>query len=133
LSRVTKFEYTDFGNANRFVARHCAHVLYCPSLDLWFIWNKKRYVPDPGDEIERLAMKTILAIPEEEKGASEEASRKLLRWAEKSQSHGRIGGMIRMARLDLRIQVHADELDASPWLFNCNNGTINLLSGEIKD
>jgi hypothetical protein len=47
-----------------------------------------------------------------------------LKWALQSDNASAIGGALKMAKHGLRKAFH--EFDAHPWLFNCQNGTIDL-------
>ena len=40
--------------------------------------------------------------------------------------------MLKIARSRPELTVLADELDANPWLFNCQNGTIDLRTGVLQ-
>lgn len=55
-------EYTDLGNAKRFVDRHGQNIRYCAAWDQWLIWDGKRWEPDEVKKIELLAADTVESI-----------------------------------------------------------------------
>jgi putative DNA primase/helicase len=60
-------------------------------------------------------------------GARKEATKHALR----SDSEARLRSMINLAQSEPGVPVRPDELDADPWLFNCQNGTIDLQTGKL--
>jgi putative DNA primase/helicase len=61
-----------------------------------------------------------------------EGATAVLKWALKSESAARIEAMIRLARSRPAIPIHYNQLDADPWLLNCENGTIELKTGVLR-
>jgi putative DNA primase/helicase len=57
----------------------------------------------------------------------------VMKWALKSEAAARIEAMIRLARSRPGIPVTPDELDLDPWLLNCENGTIELRTGTLRE
>src|SRR5262249_45136643 len=55
----------------------------------------------------------------------------MLAWASYSSSAKGIRNMITMAKSDLAVGPEA--LDTDPWLFNVENGTLDLRTGEIRE
>jgi putative DNA primase/helicase len=48
-----------------------------------------------------------------------------------SSAHGQ-EAMLRMARRDPTVLIEAAKLDADPWVLNCENGTVDLRTGELR-
>jgi putative DNA primase/helicase len=61
----------------------------------------------------------------------DDKTRSMFTWAKYSNSKTGIRNMIAMAKSDLAIG--PDELDTDPWLFNVENGTIDLRTGELRE
>jgi len=130
---------TDFGNAERFVARYGDRIRWCEPWGCWLVYDAKRWATDNTGLVERLAKKTVRAIFNESAlvaqsnadGASNKAQA-LATWAKTSESNTRIASMVRLARSEAGIPVVPDELDADPWLLNVRNGTLNLRTGELE-
>jgi P4 family phage/plasmid primase-like protien len=126
------YELTDTGNAFRFRDRFGDRVGYCYPFKSWLVWDGRRWVRDPGGVAVRMAIEVARSIHHEAPsagGKSEQA--KVSRWAVSSQSETRISAMLKLARSYLRIA--PEDLDSDPLLFNCQNGTIDLRTGELRE
>ncbi|MFN7934759.1 MAG: phage/plasmid primase, P4 family [Bryobacteraceae bacterium] len=125
------FRLTDTGNSEQLVARFGRDIRYCPSLKAWFIFDGKRWVRDDRQSVRVLARETVRAMFEDANQLSERKDRdELLRHAHQSESAARQAAMLKMA--EVLVPVGEDELDTSPRFFNCNNGTIDLTTGELR-
>jgi len=60
------------------------------------------------------------------------AANRLFQWAVKSQNASRLNAMLALARTDATIAIRHEDLDANPMLLNVANGTIDLVSGELR-
>jgi putative DNA primase/helicase len=124
---------TEHGNAERFAKAMDSLILYCHRLRRWFIWDGKRWAPDVSLEVERFAGVTIRGMLTEALLESDDKTRRaIVAWQLKSETAAMIRRIVELARLDKRLQVRADGLDADPMLFNVANGTLNLLTGELQ-
>lgn len=126
-----RFEATDLGNSERFVANHSEDVYYCYPLGKWFVWAGSRWKIDDAGAVQRLAKETVRGVLlEAHRAAGDETSNKLTRWAMTSQSEARIRAMLELAKSELPIS--PDGLDADPDFLNCINGTVDLRTGELR-
>jgi putative DNA primase/helicase len=126
------FELTDLGNADRFISQHGGRVRYCPSLKSHLVWTGSRWAKDDSGAVVGLAQETARSIHHEAADAvDKEEQRKISRWAVTSQSAARIHAMLDMAQP--HIAVSMCELDRDSWLLNCQNGTLDLRTGELRD
>ncbi|MDP8952455.1 MAG: bifunctional DNA primase/polymerase, partial [Actinomycetota bacterium] len=57
-----RFNLTDMGNAERFVARHGQDVRYCYPWSKWLVWTGARWERDDAGRVHRLAKETVRAI-----------------------------------------------------------------------
>lgn len=124
---------TEHGNAERFVNACESLILYCHKLGSWFTWDGRRWAPDDSLEVERLAKNSIRKMLFEallEKDDKE--MRAIVAWEQKSETEAMIRRIVSIARLDKRVQVRAEALDTDPMLFNVQNGTLNLKTGELQ-
>jgi putative DNA primase/helicase len=129
ISRVD-MRTTDVANADRFVKRFAHELRYCPGLG-WLYWNGRHWEQDDGCAM-RAATQVGNEILLESARASDKKNKKQLRkHAHHSLNLARLKAMIALAEVDKRISVTGYELDADPYLFNCQNGTIDLRSGEL--
>lgn len=127
------FNNTDVGNAKRLVARFGHMFRYCSTWKKFLVWDSKRFVIDDTGEIERLAKATVKSIYVETAALADEGDRKRqAKHAMNSENQQRIKAMVALAQTEQGIPVRTDELDNDEWLLNCQNGTINLRTGELQ-
>jgi len=123
---------TDLGNAERFVDAYRDRVLWCPARKAFLCWDGKRYAWDERGEVVKLAHATARGIFHEAAEAEGEDEQKAItKWALASQNESRINAMLSQARPYLAVGM--EELDRDPWLVNCQNGTLDLRTGTLKD
>ena len=128
----TIYEHTDLGNKDRFIDQHGELVRWCQSLKKWLVWVGTHWAVDTRGAAEKLAHKTALSIYHEAADAPDPAEqRRIVQWARKSQSKPSIDAMLAVSRPYLAADM--DELDRDPWLFNCQNGTLDLRRRELRD
>lgn len=126
-------ELTDLGNAKRLVERHGSKLRYVPELGRWLVWNGYFWSSDDSKEVERLAKETVESIAAESTTApSRERRGALEAHARRSASGPKIREMVRLAQSESGVVVSAAGLDADPWLLNCDNGTVDLRTGELR-
>ncbi len=128
-----RWALTDLGNAERFVARHGEKVRYCEELGKWLVFNSQVWTHDSGGVIHRLAYETVKRIKDEaaQEGLSTDEKAEIEKHSRKSASKGRLNAMQELAKWLPGIAVPVKELDASPWLLGCTNGTLDLKTGEL--
>ncbi len=127
-----RFNLTDLGNAERFVAHHGEAVRYCYPWRKWLVWTGARWERDEAGRVYRLAKETVRNIYREASDEEDEARRKALaKHARASESETRIRAMVELAKPE--IPASPDELDADPWLLNAETGTIDLRTGELRE
>lgn len=136
-SQLARLAFTDLGNAERFLARYMATVRFCPAFAKWFVWDGMRWAEDEAGSVVQLGAQTVRKmldeadyLPAEPLEGSRKALRDVLReHARKSESDGKIGSMLNLARAWLGIR--SDDLDSDPWLLNCKNGTLDLRNMQL--
>lgn len=126
--------YTDLGNARRFIMQHHLDIRAVPSQrQSWYVWEGPRWIVDDSGEVERRAKATVRSLYVEASHAPDEESREaILKHAAKSEQASKIRGMLELAKTEPEITLTMDQLDADPYLFNVENGTINLKTGELR-
>lgn len=130
---VNSFNCTDLGNAKRLVSLHGNIIRYCFAWKKWLIWDGKRWSIDNDGQILRLAKDTVKRIYEEAGLISDESQRKAVaKWAVSSESEHRISAMVSLGASEEGIPIPPNHLDINPWLLNCQNGTIDLKTRELK-
>ena len=123
---------TDLGNAERFVDAYQDRVRWCPARKSWLVYDGKRYAWDARGESVKLAHHAARAIFHEAANAKDKDEQKAIAgWAVTSQGEPRINAMLSQSRPYLAVGM--EELDCDPWLINCQNGTLDLRTGRLKD
>ena len=126
------FHLTDLGNANRLATRHTDELRFCHGLRKWFMWDGRRWAPDATGTVQALAKETVRGIYQEAADAKDWATTtEVGQWAKKSEAEARIKAMINLACSEPGIPVTQEEMDSNPWLLNCQNGTVDLRTGEL--
>jgi putative DNA primase/helicase len=81
--------------------------------------------------VERMAKNTVRSIYVEASDAEDQGRRKELgQHAARSEARNKIEAMQRLAWSEPGIPVEPEDLDLDPWLLNCENGTLDLRTGE---
>lgn len=123
---------TDIGNAERFIDMYRDRVLWCPARNSWLVWDGARWAWDAKMSVLKLAHKVARSIYKDaERETDPEKQKQIAKFALSSQNESRINAMLSQARPYLAVGM--EDLDADPWLINCQNGTLDLRSGKLKD
>ncbi|WP_374989118.1 phage/plasmid primase, P4 family [Priestia megaterium] len=129
IDKTPSFHLTELGNAERIVYYHGQDLKYCNELE-WLIWNGKQWQEDRKRKIEALTAKTLRGLYAEAKAEEDKYRAKLLNdWAKKCERRAiRINSI-----LDARpmVSVRKKDFDSHKFLFNCDNGVIDLKTGEL--
>lgn len=126
----------DIGNGERLVALYGDRLLYVGALGGWHVYDGKRWALDPeGLAARDLAQRTARGIVREaaeaaDSGAGEEEVKALASFAAKCSASARLSNMLTEAQP--HVSARPDALDADPWLFNVENGTLDLRTGELR-
>ena len=127
------YKLTDVGNAERFVAMFKDSVKYCSIYKKWFIWNGKRWEQDDTGKIITYAIECVRNIMHDADMLPDGDKRKaLIQHSLRSESSGRLKALLDLASGMPAITIRSDDLDANPWLLNCQNGTIDLRTGKLQ-
>jgi putative DNA primase/helicase len=134
----TKYEcgFHDVGNAERFVMR-CGHaVRYCHAWGKWLVYDGQRWIRDGEAKAKQMVIETMREIHIQAAQASidgdEAKCKKLNAWATASLSQRAISAALSLAATFPEIAIEPDELDANPWVMNCQNGTLDLVTCRLK-
>ncbi|MGE6344107.1 phage/plasmid primase, P4 family [Bacillus mycoides] len=129
IDEAPKFHLTELGNAERIAYYHGENVRYCNELE-WLIWNGKHWHEDSKRQIEAITAKTLRALYGEAKATDDKYQSKMLHdWAKKCERRSiRINSILDVKPM---VSVRKKELDSHGFLFNCDNGVIDLKTGEL--
>jgi len=125
--------HTDLGNARRFVAQHKKDIRYCSKWGKWLVWDGTRWAIDDTGAVNRCAKETVRAMYRQASAVADSGEREaFIRHALISENANRIDALIRLAETEDGIPVRPTELDQDPFSLNCQNGTINLRTGKLR-
>ncbi len=147
---------TDAGNARRLVALFGRDIRYCPEWKSWLVWTGKYWQRDVGELLlMQMAKRTVQSLYREARAwvdklsderppemVGEEADKAtafakkaagLLKWAIASENSSRLRAMIGLAQDEPGIPVSPSAFDRHPYLYNAQNGTIDLRTGELRE
>ena len=108
---------------------HADKLRYCHPWKSWLAWDGTRWNIDDVGTAQHLAKGTCDAMWADARRRDDKES---LTWAAKSAQGPRVKAMVELAKDEPNLVVRPDELDSSPWLFNCENGTIDLQTGKLQ-
>ena len=123
---------TDYSNAEKLVQRYGKIIRYNHLSKKWLIWNDKKWDIDNTGEIERIAKETVRSFYKNASSIADDDQRQaLIKWAIKSESNRALEAMIELSKSETDIPVLPEQLDADPFLLNCQNGIVDLRTGEL--
>ena len=125
--------YTDVTNAQWMVREFGDNLRYCTAWNKWLVWDGRRFKVDDTLEIDRMAKETprrMRVLAETIRDSREKE--KLFAHSLRAESQNRLKAMVELAKSEPGIAVLPHELDRDAWLLNCENGTLDLRTGELK-
>lgn len=124
-------QLTDLGNAKRLIDAHGLDIRYCKVWAKWLVFDGRRWAIDNTMQVERYAQSVVRNFLIEAHGAEDLETRdKLAKHAIASQQARRIAGMIELAKP--MVTITPEKLDRDLWLLNCQNGTLDLRTNELR-
>lgn len=122
------FHQTDLGNALRLVSYFKENIRYCNKFKAWFIWDRKKWKQDITYELRLFAKETVKKMYEEALQKEDDKRKKLIKWALLSENHQKLLAMVELTKAE--VPITPDEFDQNKWLINCQNGVLDLETGE---
>jgi putative DNA primase/helicase len=113
-----------------------AHVAYLPSLDSWTAFLNGRWQQDASGAVARVSLSSYLAQVSQDyvRGADGTAEEKAARALYQDlNSTTKLRAVQSMAEALAESHARDEDFDLDPWLFNCQNGTLDLRTGILKD
>lgn len=140
LKRLATFKLNDTGNAERLELLYGDMLLHCTASDKWLRWDGTRWKSSESKDATELynlvsatmrltAMQYDVVFGPPKTQEDEEAKRSFLSFCKRSENQNSINNTIKRARALFPVSIN--DLDADPWLLNCENGTIDLKTGRL--
>jgi putative DNA primase/helicase len=124
---------SDTGNAERFIDRYGANLLYVPLWRSWLVWSVRegRWRRDDVCAVDAMATDTIREIIRRATFIEDqEISKAWIKYGLQSENAGKIRAMVERAR-EL-VATTPDQFDRDAWKLNVANGTLDLRKGKLK-
>lgn len=126
IAKIPKITaYSDISNAEIFKNLYVGNIKFCRDYGGWFIYNGKIWKRDSNDLIKLHAMDCAKQLKKLIPGSADEKYAHIKRTCNNSG----LNAMLECAKPLLAVE--SEDFDKDEYLFNCENGTINLLSGEL--
>ena len=129
---LVEYPMTDQGAAERFLEVNKGRAFYCSSTGVWYCWDGVRWDGTNPVKIESLAKETTRIVQARVFALDDSAPRKddLIKYAIGLEQSSKLESMVKLARSEMDVAL--DKLDSDPWLLNCENGVVDLRTGELR-
>ena len=128
--------WREAANARRLAEKHGDDIRWCEPWGRNLIWDGRRWAPDSERRADAMAKGVAADLWDDVKAAETKKADKglpdLIRFAKASNGANGIANMLRLLRSEPGIAILPDALDQDPWLFNVENGTLDLRTGELR-
>lgn len=131
----------DIANGRRLVWEHGDVIRWVELWQKWLVWDGRRWNVDESCQIDAMTkevMERLYGDAEEicnrvkDEKVRQSTLRTLRAFAKSSCSKSGLCNAQVMARSEESIAILPSTLDQDPWLFNVQNGTLNLRTGELR-
>jgi putative DNA primase/helicase len=135
-------ERTEKANGQRIARRFGQDIRYCSPMDKWFVWNGLKWEEDVRMFMESAAKRCIddlwnesreiQANPDQNKRFQRDLYDKMQAFMRASDTAKATTNAVKMAASEPGLQLVPAEFDHNPWMLNCQNGTLDLETGELR-
>jgi putative DNA primase/helicase len=130
---LDRLPLTDAGNAEAFTMLFGDDLRYDFRQKRWLSWDAHRWAPDSDGHIDRLSLRAIRARQHAALNIEDQDRRlKAIKWAVGSENQGRLSATNSLARSMKPIADKGDKWDQDAWLMGCDNGVIDLRTGNLR-
>lgn len=133
-TKTKNYDLSDTGNARRFVDTYGNWIRYNFDNKTWVIYDGKTWVKDTTQQVKNLADKMIKEMQKEYFDTYESDKNKadlMLKNIKHLSSSSGKEAMLKEALHIKEIATLNKDYDANPYLLNCENGIVNLRTGEL--
>jgi len=127
-------QLTDSTNAARLMREHGRDIRYNTAWKKWVVWNGKYWETDEsGALVHEKGLETVRNIYDELLKTDDHRERlDIEKFGMLSESMRRREAMVKTAQYIKALNINSEAFDSNPWLLNLQNGTIDVLSGELR-
>ena len=123
---------TDAGNAQRLAVYASENFRFVPQWGKWIRWTGQKWEMDDGKSIVQAAILTARKMIDKAQGMADNERQEFIKHSLRSESGHRLNQMISLAASFPFVQIDLEKLDSHPLLFNCQNGTLDLATGDFR-
>ena len=128
---LSKFTFTDSGNAERVHAYAGSNFRYVSESGQWILWDGHRWTPDTNGGMVRLFVSVMkLTGLDAFKCGDADLAKSISRHALKSMDTRNVTAGLKMLQSILHVSISVNDLDADPWMIGTADGMIDLRSGK---
>lgn len=140
LKQLVNLDLNDTGNAERLELVYGTMLRYCTASGRWLVWDGTRWKECEAKDapelynyvtavmrLSSLFYNDVRGVPTDKEATARKQA--FMKFCSRSQDRNKIADTIGRARGLLPIAMQ--ELNANPWMLNCQNGTINLKTGQL--
>ena len=126
------YDLTDTGNAQRFIDKFGENIRYNFDNKYWMIWDGKTWVRDAVQIVKNKVDILIEEMKEEiVNEPNEKYAQEMFKNVKHLSSNSGKEAMLKEAMHIGKTPVRNNDFDKHPFLLNCENGVVNLKTGEI--
>ena len=129
------FPLTDLGNAQRLIAMHGNDVRFSPIMKRWLYFDGKRWIRDESNanHVMQLAKAMVSRLYDYLNDLIDQDEKdRIRREIERCESAHRLKAVVELAQTEAGVLIAPAYLDKDTYLLNCQNGTLNLRTGELQ-
>lgn len=134
ITKKKNYDFTDTGNARRFIDTYGENLRYNFDNKCWVIWNGKTWLRDQTQKVKNLADRMIKEMQSEYfeifESDKDKAEALLKNIKHLSSSSGKDSMLKEAMHLD-EIATTNKDFDKDTYLLNCANGVVDLRNGEL--
>jgi putative DNA primase/helicase len=131
---VGAYSLNDLYHAQRVVEFYGHHIRHCKELGGFLVWNNRRWTPDQTGQVWRWIIRAASqAYRADFTNTPDHERLRLNRWITRAETSKNIQAVRSQLQAQPEIIAAADDFDRAPWLFNVNNGTIDLQTGKLRE
>lgn len=139
LGLATASGRTEVANGCRLAKMHGKDFRWCDLWGKYLTWDTQRWAVDSQRQIDAMAKDVYQSLWCEITSMASKIGdddgkelKELVRFAKTTGTARGIDAMLKLARSEPGIPIGPDVLDTDPWLLNCQNGTLDLRTGQLR-
>lgn len=128
------FSLSETGLAERFARDYGDGVRWCETWKEWLVYTTTHWQIDDHQHVRTLAKKVVRSLYTEAKDAADGDAQHIAKYALRSEAEKVRRALLELAKSEDPVPALPAQFDsdASTWLLNCANGTLDLKTGTLR-